>query len=129
MRRLTILVFLLAFSGLLAACGGADNSAPPSSPDARITATPTSTPAAPAPDIGIANFTYMVRGPVKAGQQVTVVNNDESSHSVTADAGNTFDIRVSGGGGTTTFTAPTTPGTYAFHCKYHTNMHGSLIVE
>ncbi|WP_349254685.1 cupredoxin domain-containing protein [Mycobacterium sp.] len=25
--------------------------------------------------------------------------------------------------------APTTPGTYPFHCRYHANMHGSLIVQ
>jgi hypothetical protein len=45
-----------------------------------------------------------------------------------ADESNLFDIRVSGGG-IQSFTAPTTPGTYPFHCKYHANMHGLLTVQ
>ncbi len=28
-----------------------------------------------------------------------------------------------------TLTAPTEPGEYAFHCKYHPSMHGTLIVK
>jgi plastocyanin len=28
-----------------------------------------------------------------------------------------------------TFTAPTQPGEYAFYCKYHPNMKGTLIVK
>jgi plastocyanin len=59
---------------------------------------------------------------------VTVVNNDESSHTVTSDT-NAFDVRISGGGGFSTFTAPTTPGTYPFHCNYHAGMQGSLVVQ
>jgi plastocyanin len=27
------------------------------------------------------------------------------------------------------FKAPTTPGTYPFHCTIHPDMHGSLIVK
>jgi plastocyanin len=81
------------------------------------------------PDIVISDFAYAVRGPVQAGQQDIIVDKDEASHSVTADAGNVFDVRVSGGGGTSTFTAPSAPGTYAFHCRYHATMHGSLVVQ
>jgi plastocyanin len=28
-----------------------------------------------------------------------------------------------------TFTAPNKPGTYPFHCTYHSNMHGVLVVK
>jgi plastocyanin len=28
----------------------------------------------------------------------------------------------------TVLTAPTTPGTYKYHCTYHGNMHGTLVV-
>ena len=66
---------------------------------------------------------------VRPGQQLTIVNKDDPNHTVTADENNLFDIRVSGGGGMQSFTAPTTPGTYPFHCKYHANMHGLLTVE
>jgi plastocyanin len=94
-----------------------------------MAATPTPTSTAPVADISISHFTYAVRGRVKPGQQLIVVNEDEASHSLAADAGNAFDIRVSGGGGIETLTAPMTPGTYDFHCKYHANMHGSLTVQ
>jgi plastocyanin len=48
------------------------------------------------------------------------------NHTVTADQNNLFDVRVSASGGIEPFTAPTTPGTYPFHSKYHANMHGTL---
>ena len=28
-----------------------------------------------------------------------------------------------------TFTAPAAPGSYKFHCAYHSNMHGTLVVK
>jgi plastocyanin len=33
------------------------------------------------------------------------------------------------GKGQKTLTAPTEPGEYAFHCKYHPSMHGTLTVK
>jgi plastocyanin len=72
---------------------------------------------------------YTVPPTVSPGQELTIVNKDEQNHTVTADENNLFDIVVSGGGGTMSFTAPTTPGTYPFHCKYHANMHGVLTVQ
>jgi plastocyanin len=55
------------------------------------------------------------------------MNMDGEAHTVTADAGNAFDVQVTADG-TGTFTAPPTPGRYAFHCIYHSNMHGVLVV-
>ena len=65
---------------------------------------------------------------VKAGATVTVDNKDSITHTVTADNGefNTGDIS---GGKTVTFTAPTKPGTYKFHCNIHAFMHGTLTVQ
>lgn len=28
-----------------------------------------------------------------------------------------------------TLSAPTRPGTFAYHCTFHTNMHGTLVVK
>jgi plastocyanin len=53
---------------------------------------------------------------------------DGEAHTVTADSAKAFDVKV-GAGSVTTFTAPTTPGSYPFHCTYHGNMHGVLIVR
>jgi plastocyanin len=64
---------------------------------------------------------------VKPGQMISVVNDDSVPHTVTADAGGGFNVRV-GGSGNGTFTAPATAGTYAFHCSIHPDMHGSLVV-
>lgn len=64
---------------------------------------------------------------VSPGAQVTVNNRDGVLHTVTADDGS-FDIQVKGGD-TGTFTAPTTPGDYAFVCELHANMSATLTVE
>ena len=113
---------------------GCDHSSPGPSAAAISEATPVPAPAPPAADVTISNvtisnFAYAVRAPLTPGQQVRVVNDDQANHSVTADANAAFDVRVSGGGGITTFTAPMTPGVYPFHCKYHAQMRGSLTVQ
>jgi len=64
---------------------------------------------------------------VAPGATVTVVNSDSAEHSVTADTDKAFDVDIDGKG-TATFTAPTKPGTYAYHCSYHPSMHGELVV-
>ncbi|HZA10217.1 cupredoxin domain-containing protein [Mycobacterium sp.] len=88
--------------------------------------TPTPQPAG--AEIVISGNSYTVPPTVQPGQQVTVVNNDEANHTVTSDDNTAFDVRISGGGGFQTLIAPTAPGTYPFHCKYHSNMHGTLTV-
>jgi plastocyanin len=127
---------VLLCAGVLAACGGANQSSSSSVPastgeQSSITNVPsTSVPAERAgSEVTISDFAYTVPASVSPGQQITIVNKDSANHTVTADADNLFDIRVSGGGGIETFTAPTSPGTYPFHCKYHANMHGSLTVQ
>ena len=77
---------------------------------------------------------YFGAPPVHHADQQSLSGDDDrhdaqGSRTVTADANNVFDVRVSGGGGIATFTAPTTPGTYPFHCKYHANMQGTLTVR
>jgi plastocyanin len=56
------------------------------------------------------------------------MNMDGENHTVTADSGNAFDVKATAGT-TVTFTAPSKPGTYPFHCTYHSNMHGVLVVK
>jgi plastocyanin len=111
-------------AALVSGCGG---SAPTPAPESGVSLP--STTVAPVGDIVISHFAYAVRAPVKPGQQITVINDDEASHTLTADANDAFDVHVSGGGGVETFTAPVTSGTYPFHCKYHANMHGELTVQ
>ncbi len=63
------------------------------------------------------------------GATVAITNMDTAAHTVTADEGSAFDAEVKGGGGTATFTAPTKPGSYPYHCTFHPGMHGVLIVK
>ena len=63
---------------------------------------------------------------VKPGATVTVTNSDSVAHTVNVN-GTKTDVHVPGGG-QTTFTAPTTPGSYPLTCDLHPSMHGVLTV-
>jgi plastocyanin len=78
--------------------------------------------------IHISKFMFRPPASVAAGSTVGVMNMDTEAHTVTADAANAFDVKAAPGA-MTTFTAPTKPGTYKFHCTYHSNMHGVLVVK
>jgi plastocyanin len=78
--------------------------------------------------ITIASFAFTTPLTVAPGATVTVTNTDSAPHTVTADTGSAFDAHAAAGA-TVTFTAPMTPGTYAYHCSVHPNMHGTLIVK
>lgn len=65
---------------------------------------------------------------VAPGAEVRIVNNDSVEHSVTSETAGAFDVEVDGQE-KGTLTAPTQPGEYQFHCKYHPSMTGTLIVK
>lgn len=146
MARYSVLVGLAAGACIcLTACG---HSHPATTAPAKstTTATPATTSptatlprSAPTPSSGgapsattttitITNFHYRVSGPAAPNDTVRVRNTDSVAHTVTADSGHLFDVNVPPGA-TATFTAPGKPGTYAFHCRYHGNMHGTLTVR
>ena len=79
-------------------------------------------------DITIANMSYGQPITVSPGAQITIKNDDSVEHSVTSDAADKFSVDVDGNE-EGTLTAPTEPGEYAYHCKYHPSMHGTLIVK
>jgi len=69
--------------------------------------------------------------PVKAGDTVTFTNQDNTTHTFTANDGS-FDSGREDPGKTFTFVVPTsaTAGTtIAFHCEIHAAMKGSLTVS
>jgi plastocyanin len=78
--------------------------------------------------ITITNFAYQGPDSVTPGSTVTVKNEDSQAHTVTSDQAGLFDAVVPGGG-KVVFTVPTTAGSYAYHCTYHSNMHGTLVVK
>jgi|GEM_PF-581406 len=137
----------------LAACGSSSSSQPPSSatsaassaaggmssaagsmssmmpaPTTAASSAGASQPAAEPAVITISKFAYAVPVSVSPGAMITVMNKDEEAHTVTADSGNAFDDMATAGA-STQFKAPTKPGSYPFHCTYHSNMHGVLVVK
>jgi plastocyanin len=78
--------------------------------------------------IHISKFAYQTPASVSPGATVTVMNMDGEAHTLTADSGSAFDTKIDPGK-SATFTAPMKPGTYAFHCTFHGNMHGMLVVK
>lgn len=146
--RLRLLRFgLSAAGGLLAAsvvtaCGtsghapaaspqsdaGVSMSSMPMSAAGPASSSSTSTMTQSASMIHISGFKYTVPASVAPGATVSVMNMDGENHTVTADAGNAFDVKANAGS-TVTFAAPKTPGSYSFHCTYHSNMRGVLVVK
>lgn len=116
--------------GTLAACGGSDtaSSGTPATSATTAPATRTSAANTASATITIKNFGYTVSGTVSPGEKISVHNNDSEAHTVTADTGDKFDVTVAPSA-TATFTAPDTAGSYAFHCTYHAEMHGTLTVR
>ena len=86
-----------------------------------------STGATTAATIHIKSFAYSGPESVPAGSTVTVMNMDTEAHTLTADDGS-FEAVVKAGT-SVTFTAPSKPGAFAYHCTYHSNMHGTLTVK
>lgn len=113
-RRFLALIAVTALALGLAACSSSSKSS--SSPSVSGAA-----------DITISGTSFSDVTPVKAGATVTVKNDDPFAHTVTADNGE-FNTNNIDGGKTVTFTAPSTPGSYKFHCNIHSSMHGTLTV-
>lgn len=79
--------------------------------------------------IVVEDFAYeQLPDSVTPGATVTVINDGEATHTVTAQGEGVFDVVVPGGR-TTTFAAPEEPGAYPIACTYHPEMSGILVVE
>ncbi|MFJ7244409.1 cupredoxin domain-containing protein [Kitasatospora sp. NPDC098652] len=79
--------------------------------------------------ITIKNFQFQPADlTVPPGQSVTVVNEDSTAHTVTADD-KSFDTKTINGGASATFTAPSTPGSHPYICSIHQYMHATLTVS
>jgi plastocyanin len=146
-KSTTYLTAALATAALigLSGCGGssdktASNTTTPAPTSASVsTTTPSSSgsgtsgatkssPVVKSAMITISNFDFGKPLTVSPGATVMVMNNDSETHTVTADTGGAFDVTATAGA-STTFTAPTKPGSYPFHCSFHSDMHGSLTVK
>lgn len=139
LRRTAAAIGAVSALVVLGACGSTSSStatsptssAPSSSAPADTGSSASSASSAPSSGkvvITIKDFKFSGPSSVKAGATITVMNQDSEAHTVTADdSSGGFDVKVDGNG-SATFTAPTKPGDYAYHCTYHSNMHATLTV-
>jgi plastocyanin len=112
----------VVFALLLVTCGSSTTKTSSSAPAVSVTLTSAIT-------VVIKNFGYMPANfTVPPGATVTVRNEDKGIHTITADnmAFNTGNVPQ---GLPATFTAPTQPGRYPFHCYLHNYMTGILTVS
>ncbi|MBA0127034.1 cupredoxin domain-containing protein [Haloechinothrix sp. YIM 98757] len=120
----------------LTACGGANDEQTEPQTTAPTTAAPeettesdgTTEAAAEPAEIGIKDFEFTLPDSVAPGAEITVTNEDNAAHTVTATEQGDFDTEIQGGE-TATFTAPSEPGSYPLECTFHPSMTGTLVVE
>jgi len=126
MNRYSLAAGATALALVLTACSSSSTSSPKTS----TPATSAASGAVASSGIVIKNFGYSGTLTVKAGQKVTVTNQDSAAHTVTDKKSHLFDTgNIAAGGGTGTFTAPSKPGSYPFGCTYHPQMAGTLVVQ
>ncbi len=128
--RVRFVAVALALAIPVAGCGSSDSEgvAVTTTIDAALTTT-TPEPAA-ENRVAMVNFTFQPGAiTVPAGTTVTWVNNDETDHTATGDdeGGTPFDTGAveAGADGTVTFDEP---GTFDYHCEYHSYMTGTVTV-
>ena len=115
-------ICLLALAA--AACGGSETS----NQTTTAAASPTASPPPAQGTIDIDHFRFPASVTVPIGAEVTVVNNDPDRHTVTSDSIGEFDVEIQPSS-TARFIAPYEPGSYPFHCLYHSSMNGVLVVR
>lgn len=134
--RLVVGTVLAAGALLLSGCGGGGSSSPASSDSmgsmsmgsSPMSGSTGGTTSGARATVIIKNFAFSGPSSVGPGAQVTVTNDDSEAHTFTADGAGGFDVKVDPGA-SATFTAPMKPGSYPYHCSFHSNMHGTLEVK
>ncbi len=125
-----IMMFVLVSLVLvLSACTTTEQAAPSKTEKMTATTVPATAPAATSAQIHqvvIENFKFRPTDlEIKAGDTVEWVNKDGGAHTVTLE-NNEFNEKLPSGA-TVTHTFTNT-GSYAYHCSFHPNMKGSIVV-
>jgi plastocyanin len=127
-RRIASLITLAAAVTFSAGCGGGYDS------PARTPAQPGSTSHSSASadvkgEVKIDDFKFVPADfAVKKGANVTVTNDDSTTHTATADDGSSFDTGDLNSGSSLTISV-SKAGSYPYHCSIHPFMHGTLLVK
>ena len=127
MSKLRLPALVAAAALAIAACtGGA--SPTPSGAAASTAASPSAAAGGGGATVDIKNTAFNPASmTVKAGDKVTWTNGDGFAHTVTLDDNSVDSGNIDGG---KTFEHSfATPGTFAYHCKIHSSMHGTVTVS
>jgi plastocyanin len=121
--RSRLLIFAVVAASIVAGCGGGDSGGNASATPSQHASGGGST------AVSISNFKFAPATlTVKAGDQVTVTNDDSTAHTATADDGSSFDTGDVAPNASQTISV-SKPGRYPYHCSIHSFMHGTLVVK
>jgi Plastocyanin len=122
--RVPVMIGAVLALAALGGCGGGGTAPTPTAAAQTINCNASGSGTA----VAISNFAFNpASANVAVNGFVTWTNSDSTTHTVTFDSGPDCGS-VTAGGGTQTaqFTAA---GTYAFHCKIHPSMKGTIVVQ
>jgi plastocyanin len=120
----------VALVGLLLALTGCSSSGGSGTTSTTTRASATAIPSGGGSRIIISDFKFSPPAlTVKPGARVEVLNQDTTTHTVTATGSAKFNTGNVAPGQSATFTAPTAPGTYPYICTIHQFMKGTLTVR
>jgi plastocyanin len=124
MRRLTTSLFVVMALIAVAACSNSSGSSAPTAATSQAPAAP----AGGATAVSIKDFAFSpATATAAAGSKVTWTNNDTTAHTVTFDDGSADSGNLAPGA---TFDHTfATARTFAYHCKIHSQMKGSVTVS
>jgi len=126
-RWMSLLGTLIALTLLAASCGG-DDDTPPAENGSSATESPSETPSdgGGGADLTIVDFGFSPADlSVTEGQTITVTNIGEASHTFTTDDGAIDETIAPGDTAEITLTGVASGG---FHCRFHSQMVGTLTV-
>jgi plastocyanin len=126
-RRLRIPAFIVVIVLAIAACSGGASPTTPAAAQSTAASAPASGGASGSNAVEIKGLAFNPASiSVKTGSKITWTNNDSATHTVTLD-----DNSVDSGNvnvGSTFDHAFATAGTFAYHCKIHSSMHGTVVI-
>jgi plastocyanin len=128
MRRPILPALAIAAALAFAACGGGTTPPPSQAAQSAAPSAAESAAAGGGQSVDIKNFAFSPSTlTAKVGDKVTWKNSDSADHTVTFDDGSVDSNNIANNATFEhTFSAA---GTFAYHCKIHTNMKGTVTVS
>lgn len=127
MKKITILIVVLILVGGFVYFRVGKN-VPGQAPTPPSTSSGQAAPQSTTHAVSIQNFAFSQSSiSIKKGHTVIWTNKDSAPHTVTADSDSGIESPTINANGTYSFTFNST-GTFAYHCKFHPSMKGTVVV-